>query len=190
MDATRCGSLHTLCGLVFLSCSKEAIQTSRPHRVPLRLHHLHITITIHSVHHARSCRSLLALSLADYALACLYCLALAKIAPESRYQSAATSQAPSPFSSNISRDAQSPWQSWDQALRVLIPKEDISRAIMISNTPRFATEEDFKLLLEEYEFIPWVFSKQSSQDPYEIGPRQHLINLQRTYSHDVQPYEQ
>jgi hypothetical protein len=44
------------------------------------------------------------------------------------------------------RDAQSPWQSWDQALRVLIPKEDISRAIMISNTPKFAIEEDFKLL--------------------------------------------
>jgi hypothetical protein len=50
------------------------------------------------------------------------------------------------FSSDISRDAQSPWQSWDQALRVLIPKEDISRAIMISNTPKFAIEEDFKLL--------------------------------------------
>jgi hypothetical protein len=96
IDATRCGSPCTLCGLVPLSCSKEAIQASRPHRVPLQLHHLHITIAIDSVHHAGSCRSLLALSLADYALACLHNLDLAKIAPESRYQSAATSQAPSP----------------------------------------------------------------------------------------------
>jgi hypothetical protein len=59
------------------------------------------------------------------------------------------------FSSDFNRDAQFSWKNWGQVLYDLIPREDVPRAIEITEAaPKFAIEKDFKLLLEESDSIP------------------------------------